>query len=397
MNRREELIRKGLNNWAKKDFIGILKYATGVGKTYALILGVEYTMKCNPKGKILIVAPTNLILEGIKSEFKKFKKGKLIKHCEFICYASLPSAKGHYDLVVFDEIHHLVTEKKLEFFNNCTYDKLLGLTASLTDEQVVDLASYCTIVDKLSLDDVGDEGFIANFTVINFPVEFTKSERDMYDEHTKKKEWTYQTYGTQAWTAIGARSNLIYNAKAKLNIVKSLVELFPEEYGIIFSLKNEYAQKVADNIGTNCTCITSKDKAKSQTAKLKSFLDGRRKVNIISAVKMFDEGVTLPKLSFGVALARYSKERQSIQTIGRLLRADMEGKHSILIRVYVKDTVEVKWVRESQKNFNVKNVNSYEELRDTIEEARSGIKRDRTEVKVSQPRVPRPKYGSRPS
>jgi len=397
MNRREELIRKGLNKWAKNDFKGILNYATGVGKTYALVLAVEWTIQVKPKEKILIVAPTNVVLDGIKANFKKFKKGKLIKYCDFICYASLTNQKDNYSIVVFDEIHHLVTEKKLEFFKNCTYSYLLGLTASLTEAQEVELMNYCPIVDKLSLEDVEDEGFIANFTVINYPIDFTKSERDLYDEYTKKIEWTYQTYGSQAWKAIGNRSNLVYNATGKLKVVQSLVDLFPDEYGIVFSLKNEYAQKVADILGPSCTCITSKDKAKSQVSKLKSFLDGRRKVNIISAVKMFDEGVTLPRLSFGLALARYSKERQSIQTIGRLLRADIENKHSILIRTYVRGSVEEKWVRDSQKNFNVKYVNSYDELKDTIEEARSGIKRVRTEVKADKVGVSKSKYGNRTS
>jgi len=395
MNRREELIRKGLNRWVKNDFKGILNYATGVGKTFALVLAVEHAVKVDPRRAILIVAPTNVVLDGIQENFRKFKRGKLIKYCDFICYASLVNQSGDYGLVVFDEIHHLVTEKKLEFFNNCTYSYILGLTASLTTDQEDELRFYCPIVDKLSLEDVEDEGFIANFTVINFPVDFTKMEKDLYDECTKKMEWTYATYGTQAWSAIGTRSNLVYNASNKLKVVQSLVDLFPEEYGIVFSLKNEYAQKVADILGTNCTCITSKDKAKSQTAKLKSFLDGRRKVNIISAVKMFDEGVTLPRLSFGIALARYSKERQSIQTIGRLLRADMEDKHSILIRTYVKGSVEEKWVRESQKNFNVKYVNSYDELKETIEEARSGIKRTRTKTEINPVGVSKLGYGRR--
>tara|TARA_R110000796_G_scaffold43634_3_gene107158 strand:+ start:4982 stop:6175 length:1194 start_codon:yes stop_codon:yes gene_type:complete len=396
MNRREELIRKGLNKWAKNDFKGILNYATGVGKTYAMVLATEHAVKTCPKERVLIVAPTNVILEGIKENFKKFKKTKYLKHCDLVCYASLPNIKSDYSLVVFDEVHHLVTEKKLICFKNCVFKYVLGLTASLTEEQELDLHFYCRIVDVLTLEDVEDEGFIADFTIINFPVDFNRSEKDLYDEYTKKIEWTYQTYGSQAWKAIGSRSNLVYNARNKLKIVKSLVELFPEEYGIVFSLQNDYAQQVADAIGTNCTCITSKDKAKSQVAKLQSFVDGRRKVNIISAVKMFDEGVTLPRLSFGVALARYSKERQSIQTIGRLLRADIKDKHSILIRVYVRGTVEEKWVRESQKNFNVKYVNSYDELKNTIEEARGGIKRVRTEVKTDTVGVSNSKYGNRP-
>jgi hypothetical protein len=50
---------------------------------------------------------------------------------------------------------------------------------------------------------------------------------------------------------------------------------------------------------------------------------------------------------------------------------DIANKHSIAIRLYIKNSVEEKWVKTSQEGFNVLNVNNYDELRDAISKIKS--------------------------
>ena len=171
-----------------------------------------------------------------------------------------------------------------------------------------------------------------------------------------------------SWKKIGQRSRLLYSASGKLTAAKEISKLFKNEYGFIFSLTKDFSEKVAKVIGSTCIAIHSGFTKKQRKKRLQTFSDGRTKVTRVSVPKIFDEGVTLPKLSFGILLARYSKERQWIQTLGRLLRKDFADKHSIIIRVYVRDTVEEKWVKESQKGFNVINVYSYEQLKNCIKQ-----------------------------
>ena len=90
----------------------------------------------------------------------------------------------------------------------------------------------------------------------------------------------------------------------------------------------------------------------------------------MSVPKIFDEGVTLPQLMFGLILSAHSKEKQMIQRAGRTLRMDIVGKHSILVRVYIRDTVEEKWVRSAQAGFNVINVEDFETLEKVIRRIR---------------------------
>jgi superfamily II DNA or RNA helicase len=368
MTRREELIRNGLRLWVRNGFRGILNYVTGAGKSFAGILAVEEFIRVYPEEPILIVCPTIDVIENFKREFIKFNRKRLLKHCKFICYASIRKEDGNkYSLVVLDEIHHITTDNKMPFFEKVNARGILGLSASLTEQQLEQLNPFTPIVDTLTLKDVGEEDFIADFTVINYPVTLTTKERELYNEYTNAIDYAYAMYNSTSWKKIGQRSRLVYSASNKLVACKQISELFDDKYGIVFSLTKDFAEKVSDILGEECIAIHSGFTKKQRAKRLKIFSDGRTKVRRVSVPKIFDEGVTLPRLSFGILLARYSKEKQWIQTIGRLLRKDFADKHSIIIRVYVRGTVEEKWVKESQKGFNVINVNTYEQLKSTIQ------------------------------
>ena len=367
MTKREEIIRGGLNKWAKNSCKGILKYATGVGKTYAALLAIEKFAGLFPEKQILIVCPTITVIDNFQDEFKKFKKESLLKYCKFICYASIRKEDDNdYSLVVLDEIHHITTESKLQFFSRVNYNGILGLSASLTPKQVYDLKFYLPIVDRVTLDDVGKEDFISNYTIINYAIEFTKEEKELYKEYTTAIDYAWMMFHQQSWKNINKRSRLIYSAENKIKAAKDIVKLFPKKYGIIFSLSTDFADKIAENIGDTCISIHSKHSKKLRKNKLRKFSDKRTKLRILSVPKIFDEGVTIPQLSYEILLARYAKERQQIQTIGRILRKDIKDKHAIAVRVYVKDSIEKKWVAASQEGFNVKYANSYADLKNII-------------------------------
>lgn len=367
MTRREELIRNGLRKWLQNGCRGILKYVTGTGKTFAGILVAEQFIKAYPNEEVLIVCPTVDVVENFKKEFIQFKRKNLLKHCKFICYASLGNEHGNtYSVVVLDEVHHVTTENKMPFFEKINTKGILGLSASLTDQQIYMLKPYIPIVDELDMDAVEEEGFIADFTIINVPVNFTVAEAARYKDLSEDIDYSWAKFQKQAWKKIGQRSRLIYSAENKLKAVNKIVELFPNDYGIVFSLNKEVSEDIAKALGDQCIAIHSGHSKKQRIKRLQTFSDGRTKVRLVSVPKIFDEGVTLPRLTYGILVARYAKERQQIQTLGRLLRLDIANKHSIAIRLYVKGSVEEKWVKTSQEGFNVLNVNNYDELREAI-------------------------------
>lgn len=369
MTRREVLQRAGLNKWARNNCRGILNWVTGMGKTYAAILAVEKFIALHPDQPVLIVCPTTAIVDNFQQEFVKFKKGNLLKQCKFICYASIGKEDGNsYSLVVLDEIHNICTDNKMPFFTKVNAKGILGLSASLTDEQIRMLNYYTPIVDKLTMDDVGEEGFIADFTIINYPVYFTPAEQRQYKELTDQIDYSWQQFHRQSWKKIGQRSKLIYSAEQKLLAAQVITKLFGEDRGIIFSLSKQFSEDVAESLGDSCVAIHSGHTKKQRAKRLQLFSDGIYKQ--LSVPKIFDEGVTLPLLVYGLMLSGHSKEKQMIQRVGRTLRTDIDNKHSILIRAYVRGSVEEKWVKTAQGGFNVINVDDFDALVAVIDRIR---------------------------
>ena len=374
MTRREELQHEGLEKWREADYKGILNWGTGTGKTYAAILGAEefitkYAKKYDTT--VLWVSPTKAIESNTKGEFRKFKKAKLMKHIQFICYASLKNWKNkRVPLIVYDECHHLTSEKRLAASKTITSRGTLLLSASLTWLQLRKLKPYGEIVHKLTITDVLEEGLVAPFTIINYAIELNNSERKEYDELSKKIAWVYGNYNRQAWGLIGQRTRMLYSASNKIKVIKKLVELFPDDYGIIFTMEKEYSELVAKAIGDQCVFIHSGLTNKERERRLKAYSDGRTGIRLISTPKILDEGVSIPRLSYGLLASRCSQERQFIQSLGRLLRTDTPDKHAIVIRLFAKGTVEEKWISNSQKEFKHITVNDYRELTRAIKGAK---------------------------
>ena len=239
----------------------------------------------------------------------------------------------------------------------------MGLSASLTWKQKFKVKPWFEVIHKLTLKDVQDENFVSPSTVINFAVQLTASERKEYDSLSRIIAYVQETYKSQAWKKIGMRTQLVYKAKAKLKAVKKITELFPNEKGIVFTMTKEEAEDVSNLLGDYCVASHSGQTKKVRQSKLKWFKDGRTKARLIAAPKIFDEGVTIPKLSFGVLLSRTSTERQFVQSLGRLVRSDIPDKHAVCIRVYVKDTVDEIWMNKSQRDVKTINTTNYEELK----------------------------------
>lgn len=369
MEIRETIIRNGLNKWAINNFSGILCYGTGSGKSFAAILATEHYLK-NHSENVLLVCPTEVVIENLKAEFIKFKRSNLLIKCEFICYASINKVKKQYSLIVLDEIHHVTSDNRMKFFNNKKYKALLGLSASLTKIQLETLNPFIKVVDTLTLDEARDLKLVSEYTILNYPIKLTLLEREEYDKVTAIIDATYANYRTRAWKFIGLRSNIIYNARNKLKILPSIIELFKNEYGIVFSLTKEQSDNISSMLGDKCVSIHSGKSKKEKELLQKSFSDGRTKVKLISTAKIFDEGVTLPRLTFSVTVAAYSKTRQTKQRVGRTVRVESLDKHAINIRLYVENTQEEEWVKVSQDNFKTIKINSYEELKRTINKIR---------------------------
>ena len=194
--------------------------------------------------------------------------------------------------------------------------------------------------------------------------------RDMHQQ--------YKTYPFRCNTAMKKRKELLYEAAGKLEAIAGLLSLFENRYGVIFNQTAKFADKVGKLIGEECVVEHSKIKpAKKRRENLKKFLDGRTKVRYISAVKSLNEGANLNRVDFIIIASGTSKLKDFIQRVGRSIRWQ-DGKEAIVVRLYVKDSQEEKWVDSSQEGYEVVTLFNYKDLENYV-------KRTEEDPKLARP------------
>ena len=372
INDKKDLIqREILNIWWKNKCRGTIEAATGFGKSRLGVLACSYFAKLfNYSFKILIIVPTEALKFEWESEFNKWKESKVFNKCiDVQCINTARKYKNKkYDLVICDEIHNYIRGKvNVKFFSNNKYDRILGLSATIEDNLVEYLNIVSPICYTLDLYQAVELGLVSEFTMYNIPVKLNASERKLYDELSSKIAYTWETYHRQAWGSITARAQILYSAKAKMTTMKKIVGLFDEdEYGVIFNMTKDQADAVHKNLKDRCVPHHSGVSKKKRVEHLKSFADGRTKINILSSARTLDEGVNLPRVKYGLLMSSSSKVKQQNQRVGRVIRLGDDDKHAIVMRLYCEDTKEEDWLDSSQSKLNVVNVKDLKELKKLI-------------------------------
>lgn len=79
---------------------GLLLLAPRIGKTK---IGIDIIKRDKPKKILWITPSTKLRDKDIPEEFATWKAKTYLKKATIVCWASLSSVKGHYDLIIMDE------------------------------------------------------------------------------------------------------------------------------------------------------------------------------------------------------------------------------------------------------------------------------------------------------
>jgi len=90
------------------------------------------------------------------------------------------------------------------------------------------------------------------------------------------------------------------------------------------------------------------------------FRDGQ--IKTICTAKALDEGFDVPGIELGIIASATSKQRQSIQRSGRIVRY-VEGKTARIINLYIKGTQDETWLKKRQKGeTNIRWIDSINEI-----------------------------------
>ena len=131
---REELQIQALS-LIKKNSRVALQWCTGLGKSRAAIEIANYIQDLKDDGniKVLLVVAESAHKSNWERELSiwNFKPNNITIEC----YASLPKYKDSWwDLVIFDEAHHLGTDLKMDILSSMIANYVVLLSATLPDQ-----------------------------------------------------------------------------------------------------------------------------------------------------------------------------------------------------------------------------------------------------------------------
>lgn len=113
----------------------VLQWATGVGKGYTSVKAVQ---RLKPHRTLIIVAES-AHKDNWRNEFKKANCEYLLTNIVIECYASLKNYKDtSWNLIIFDEAHHLGSDIRLDILSSLKSDRVLALSATLKDYDILD-------------------------------------------------------------------------------------------------------------------------------------------------------------------------------------------------------------------------------------------------------------------
>lgn len=369
----------------------LLELPTSYGKTR---IALELMKKKNPN-KILIVIPRLVLVNNWKEEIKKWGCTQYTSKISFSTYVSFPKHAGEWDLVIFDECHHL-SERCRECLKYFTINSTILLSATVKRElrQEFTYLFKPLQIYRITTKKAIEEGKLPEPTVYLIPLQLDRTTEDCVIVKNKNKGNPITIRFNERWNYKGVKNRTIYikcTQQQYYSDISSLIEWYrPKIYSELY--KNLFLRTSGDRLKwlsdqkttfiynllrflskertlTFCNsilqteilgkyCINSKNGVASR-AFLSAFNEG--KISHITACNMLDEGMNLVNCRVGVYASLNSSERMIKQKLGRLLR----HPNPIIIIPYFVGTRDEEIVKTMCEDYNpelIKVVNNYTEI-----------------------------------
>ena len=352
---------------------GVIVMPTGTGKTEVALSILKRSGK-----PALVVAPVRdlmyqwhrRILRGLG--FDAGILGDQHRNLRSITVTTYASACIHatelgamFDLLIFDECHHLSGPIRADAARCSIASERLGLTATLGSDPRALEPWIGPIVYELGLQDVRGKA-LADYDVVRIPVLLNPKERTRYKELSRTiADYVYErrqddpsfewkdlcseaSQGSEAsriMRLFREKVSIEDRADEKLRVLEDLFRLHFGEPMIIFTGSNAMAREVSMRFLIPCLLNHC---GKSERI---DYLEGLRDgvYPAIVANQVLDEGVDLPEVKVAVVLGGKSSTRQSKQRLGRILRKKGD-RRAVLYEVVAAETKEVQRSRKRRNN-----------------------------------------------
>lgn len=357
IKKKDKIQQDALAAWLNAGQKGTLELITGLGKTKIALDAVKFLPG---DAKVLFLAEqTDREIDLRKEQEKWNAQGYDI---EFACYQSAYKWIGtHWDLVIADEIHDSLTQEYSKFYRNNTYDRIMGLSATVDRKAIVEEETYilkghlldelCPVVYTYGIDEGQADGTARKLDVyvINHKLDifdksvqggskakpFMQTEFSAYqyrDEQFRKALFMPEHIKQfKIRTTSAARAKLLYDLPSKIPPTLKLLENLPGKT-IIFGNSLDALNKITPNV------VSSKN-SDTKNKKIREDFDNGN-INVIASFKKLKQGANLVGLDNVLIHSYYSKSKDLIQRIGRLRQNGEVGRVFIFVTF---GTQEVKW------------------------------------------------------
>lgn len=362
--------KKALDSWNSAGRRGAIVLPTGAGKT---VIGMKAVELVN-RPSIVVVPTLDLLQQWRKRLEEEFgvavgAYGGGESAVEALTVSTYDSAfirtaelGNRFDLIIFDEAHHLPAESFRQIAEMFTAPYRMGLTATYERDDMLHLELPRLIggvVYRLRPEDLAGR-YLSGYTLERVDVELSEQEKEEYrrnyraftDYLERNRIWLktpldFQRFimrtsrDQEARRALLSRNRAIdiaFNSEAKMGRLEEVLEQNPEERILIFTQHNDLVYRISSRF--LLPFITHTTEKEERYEVLKGFREGKFRAIVTS--KVLDEGIDVPEASIGIIVSGTGSSREFVQRLGRLLRKS-EGKgRARLIEFVSRETSETR-------------------------------------------------------
>jgi superfamily II DNA or RNA helicase len=354
---------EALEAWRAARGRGLIVLPTGAGKTVVALAA----MARGPR-PTLVVAPIRDLMHQWHQRIRAglgYDAGMVgdnVHDLRPVTVTTYHSAAIHmsvigarFDLVVFDEVHHLPSAFFKDAARMCAAPFRLGLTATpeRCDGRDAELDQLVGPIVYRQEIQAARGKTLADYEVVRVPVALSGEERARYDECIRVvreyvagrrrdcplyrwedvlKESVKDPAARKALRAFLTRQKIENEAVEKLEILEDLFRLHAGERVLVFAGSNPMAVKISRRFLVP-TILASSRKAERREV-LDGFAAGRFPVLVSNRV--LDEGLDVPEVKVAIVVGGLASVRQAKQRLGRILRPS--GKARAVLYEVVAET-----------------------------------------------------------
>lgn len=359
--------RQALEAWVRSGTCGTVVLPTGAGKSFVALGAITRVGR-----SALVVAPTidlmsqwySLLVDSFGVEVGILGGGHhevrdLTVTTYDSAYIYAADYGNRFDLVVFDEVHHLPSPKFQQIPMMCSAWNRLGLTATYERQDGAhEMLQFLVgpVVYRLGVEDLRGRQ-LSDYQTVRIRTALTADEAAAYQQCARTYFGFLKTSGLKpfgaGWAEFikmsaydeGARrallakqqmKRIVVSSERKLEVLDSLLKQHSRDSTIVFTEHNDLVYRISREF--LIPAVTHHTRPRERKWILDSFKAGTFRAIVTS--KVLNEGVDVPTAKIAVVLSGSASPREHLQRLGRILRRGGDRKTAVLYEVVTSATTE---------------------------------------------------------